>query len=61
VARCTVDRLMKTAGLRGVSRVKAPTTTRRGSAPDGRSDLVDRRFTAIAPNQLWVADIPTRL
>ena len=48
---------MKDAGLRGVSRVKAPTTTRRGSAPDARPDLVDREFTATAPNQLWVADI----
>ena len=57
VARCTVGRLMKDAGLRGVSRVKAPTTTRRGSAPDARPDLVDREFTATAPNQLWVADI----
>lgn len=57
VARCTVGRLMKTAGLRGVSRVKAPTTTRRGRGPDARPDLVDREFTATAPNQLWVADI----
>jgi putative transposase len=57
VARCTVGRLMKTAGLRGVSRVKAPTTTRCGSGPDARPDLVEREFTATAPNQLWVADI----
>ncbi len=56
-ARCTVGRLMKTAGLRGVSRVKAPTTTRRGPGPDTRPDLVEREFTATAPNQLWVADI----
>jgi putative transposase len=57
VARCTVGRLMKSAGLRGVSRAKSPTTTRRGAGPDTRPDLVDREFTATAPNQLWVADI----
>lgn len=57
IARCTVSRLMKDAGLRGVSRVKTPTTTRRGTGPDTRPDLVDREFTATAPNQLWVADI----
>jgi len=28
-----------------------------GSAPDTRPDLVDRAFTATAPNSLWVADI----
>lgn len=57
VARCTVARLMKTAGLRGVSRDRAPRTTRTTTGPDARLDLVDRAFTAPAPNQLWVADI----
>ncbi len=61
VARCTVARLMKDPALRGVSRAKSPTTTRRGprrgSGPDTRPDLVDRQFTATAPNQLWVADV----
>lgn len=57
VARCTVGRLMKDAGLRGVSRLKSPITTRRGPGPDTRPDLVDREFTATAVNQLWVADI----
>jgi putative transposase len=57
VARCTVARLMKAAGLRGVSRVKAPRTTIRAAGPDPRPDLVDRAFTAPAPNRLWVADI----
>lgn len=58
VARCTVERLMRGAGLRGVVRTKAPQTTR--PAPregDVRPDLVDRRFAAAAPNRLWVADI----
>jgi putative transposase len=57
VARCTVARLMRAAGLRGVSRGKGPRTTVPGSGPDTRPDLVDRAFTATAPNQLWVADI----
>lgn len=57
VARCTVERLMRAEGLRGISRAKGPRTTIPGSGPDSRPDLVDRDFTATAPNQLWVADI----
>jgi putative transposase len=57
VARCTVARLMRQAGLRGVSRLRAPRTTVRAQGPDTRPDLVRRKFTAAAPNTLWVADI----
>ena len=57
VARRAAARLMKAAGLRGVSRVKTPRTTVRGAGPDLRPDLVERAFTAPAPNRLWVADI----
>ena len=57
VARCTVERLMRDAGLRGVSRAKGPRTTVPGRGPDDRPDLVERDFTATAPNELWVADI----
>jgi putative transposase len=57
VARCTVARLMKAAGLRGISRVRTPRTTVRATTPDRRPDLVQREFTAPAPNRLWVADI----
>ncbi|WP_427902055.1 IS3 family transposase [Micrococcus luteus] len=57
VARCTVERLMRAAGLRGISRAKGPRTTVPGRGPDERQDLVQRDFTAAAPNQLWVADI----
>jgi putative transposase len=59
VARCTVERLMRAEGLRGVRRSApaAPRTTVPGTGPDPRADLVDRRFTAAAPNCLWVADI----
>lgn len=56
VARCTVARLMRAAGLRGVSRAKSPLTTVPGAGPDSRPDLVARVFTATAPGQLWVAD-----
>jgi len=56
-ARCTVERLMRTAGLRGITRAKGPRTTVPGTGPETRPDLVDRDFTATAPNQLWVADI----
>ncbi|WP_230883490.1 IS3 family transposase [Planomonospora sp. ID82291] len=57
VARCTVERLMRAAGLRGVIRAKGPRTTRPAPETDRPADLVERRFTATAPNQLWVADI----
>ncbi|WP_425586926.1 IS3 family transposase [Streptomyces yanii] len=57
VARCTVERLMHTAGLRGVSRAKGPRTTRPAPETARPKGLVNRKFTATAPNQLWVADI----
>ncbi|WP_329191336.1 IS3 family transposase [Streptomyces sp. NBC_01435] len=57
VARCTVERLMRAAGLRGVIRAKSPRTTRPAPETDRPADLVERQFTATAPNQLWVADI----
>lgn len=51
-----VARLMRTAGLVGVSRRKfCVTTTPDGAAP--APDLVDRDFAVDEPNQLWVADI----
>ncbi|MBG6219027.1 transposase InsO family protein [Arthrobacter sp. CAN_A6] len=57
VARCTVERLMRTEGLRGVSRAKGPRTTKPAAETGRPQDLVERRFTATAPNRLWVADI----
>ena len=57
VPRCTVDRLMKFAGLRGISRARAPRTTVPGAGPETRPDLVQRASTATALDQLWVADI----
>jgi len=57
VARCTVERLMKIEGLRGIRRTKGSRTTIPGPLADRPADLVERRFTATAPDCLWVADI----
>jgi transposase InsO family protein len=48
---------MRAAGLRGVIRAKSPRTTRPAPETARPADLVERQFTASAPNQLWVADI----
>ena len=57
VARCTVERVMRAMGLRGVSRGRAWVTTTQADTAVGRpADLVDRQFAATRPNQLWVAD-----
>ena len=56
VARCTVERLMRRLGLRGVVRGKVVRTT----VSDGKApcplDRVNRQFRAERPNQLWVSD-----
>ena len=53
-----VGRLMKQAGIVGVSRRRrGPKTTNRNSDARPAPDLVERDFTAEGPNQLWVADI----
>jgi putative transposase len=57
VARCTVERLMREIGLRGLLRDKSPRTTRPAAETDRPRDLVKRDFTATAPNELWVADL----
>ncbi|WP_374928272.1 IS3 family transposase [Kytococcus sedentarius] len=57
IGRDQTARLMKTAGLEGVRRGRKPITTRPAAASDARPDLVERRFAAQRPNQLWVADI----
>jgi len=56
VARCTVERLMRLEGLRGVSRGGVKRTTvpdRKAQVP---ADLVNRAFRASRPNELWVTD-----
>lgn len=57
VGRKRVERLMKAAGLAGVSRRRSARTTVRDDRLRPASDLVDRNFHADAPNRLWVADI----
>lgn len=57
VARCTVERLMRDMGLVGVRRGRRPFTTVADHTAPRPPDLVDRRFVAERPNQLWVADI----
>jgi putative transposase len=63
VARCTVERLMRRAGLSGARRGGAKViTTRSDSAAPRPPDLVERDFHAEAPNRLWVVDftyVPT--
>lgn len=56
VGRKRVARLMRAAGLAGVSRRRFVTTTVRDGARPA-PDLVDRTFTADRLNVLWVADI----
>jgi putative transposase len=56
VARCTVERLMKTAGLQGIRRGKTVRTTVSDPGAVRPADLVNRCFAAAAPNQLWVVD-----
>ena len=57
VGRKRVERLMKAAGIAGVSRRKAARTTFRDERVRPACDLVDRNFQANEPDRLWVADI----
>jgi putative transposase len=58
VGRKRVARLMRQAGLRGVSRRRSfVVTTQRDPRQRPAADLVQRRFVAEGPNQLWVADM----
>jgi putative transposase len=56
VARCTVERLMRSAGLRGARRGRRFVTTRPDSAAARPPDRVHRNFSAERPNALWVVD-----
>jgi putative transposase len=56
-ARCTVERLMRAHGIQGAKRRGKPwRTTRQDPAGQDAPDLVERDFTAKAPDRLWVAD-----
>lgn len=57
VACCTVERLMRDMGLQGVVRGRKFKTTIPDESAARPADLVNREFTAEAPNRLWVADL----
>jgi len=56
IARCTVERLMRNMGLRGVIRGKPVKTTISDRAAPCPLDHVNRQFQAAKPNALWVSD-----
>ena len=56
VARCTVERLMRSLGLQGAVRGRKCRTTVAGKDAERPLDLVRRQFQASRPNELWVAD-----
>lgn len=55
-ARCTVERLMRKLGRRGVRRGKVIRTTNGDAKAPCPLDRVNRQFRAERPNQLWVSD-----
>jgi len=57
VARCRVERLMRQLGLAGAVRGKVKRTTVPAEVAARPGDLLDRNFTAPAPNRVWVADL----
>lgn len=57
IGRDQTARLMRAAGIEGVSRSKKVRTTRPDTGTARHPDLVDRNFTATAANQLWVTDL----
>jgi putative transposase len=54
IARCTVERLMRSAGLQGARRGRRFVTTHRDTAATRAPDRVNRNFAAEAPNRLWI-------
>jgi len=57
VGRDQVGRLMRGLGLAGAVRGKTKRTTIPSELAPRPADLVERIFTAVAPNRLWVADL----
>jgi len=57
VGRDRVARLMGELGIRGVVRGRTKRTTTPAEADQRPADLVQRNFSAPAPNRLWVADL----
>ena len=62
VARCTVERLMRRLGIKGVVRGRRVITTNPDTSQPCPDDKVNRLFKADRPNKLWVSDftyVPT--
>ena len=62
VARCTVERLMRVRGIKGVVRGRRVVTTNPDTSQPCPDDKVNRLFMADRPNKLWVSDftyVPT--
>jgi putative transposase len=57
VGRDQVVRHMRAAGMTGARRGKRVRTTKPDLTAARHPDLVRRKFTAAAPNQLWVTDL----
>jgi putative transposase len=57
IGRDQVARLMRQAGIEGVSRKRRLRTTKPDPAAARPPDLVKRDFTAQRPNELWVTDL----
>jgi putative transposase len=57
VNRKRVERLMRVAGIQGLYRRRRRGCTVRDPAAEPASDLVNRQFTADAPDRLWITDI----
>ncbi len=55
--RDQVGRIMRQVGLQGATRTKRIRTTRPAVVEARPADLVERVFSAPAPNRLWVADL----
>ena len=53
VARCTIERLMRSLGLRGVARGKKVITTNQDTSQPCSDDKANRLFKADWPNKLW--------
>ena len=58
IARCTIARLMTELGLAGAVRGKVKRTTISDPKAVKPHDLVNRNFRPLAPDRLWVADLP---
>jgi transposase InsO family protein len=56
IARCTIERLIKSMEIQGVVWGQKPITTNPDTAQSCPDDKVNRDFTAAMPNQLWVSD-----